>query len=136
MMPRIYISGEIASRLRAEAQNEVREECCGLLAGPDNVITHILPATNVANPPSAAYEIVPEELFKLMRQIRAAGLQLLGIYHSHPGGDNLPSTRDIERAYYPDAAYFVLSPRLEASKPIRAFSIRNGRASELEIQIV
>ena len=70
-----------------------------------------------------------------MRDIRAAGLELLGIYHSHPNSDNLPSLRDIERAYYPDAAYFIISPRADAPQPIRAYSIREGRWAELEIEI-
>jgi proteasome lid subunit RPN8/RPN11 len=66
-----------------------------------------------------------------MRGIRAAGMTLMGIYHSHPNGDNVPSPRDIERAYYPDVAYFILSPRAPA--PVRAFSIRQGRVKELKI---
>jgi len=70
-----------------------------------------------------------------MREIRATGLELLGIYHSHPAGDNVPSKRDIARAYYPDAAYFILSPKPDAANPIRAFSIRDSRATELDIQI-
>jgi len=71
-----------------------------------------------------------------MREIRGAGLELLGIYHSHPRGDNVPSARDIERAYYPDAAYFIISPQVEAPKSIRAFSIRAGRVCEIDIHIV
>jgi proteasome lid subunit RPN8/RPN11 len=69
-----------------------------------------------------------------MREIRAAGLEFVGIYHSHPIDDNRPSARDIERAYYPAAAYFIVSPRPDAPKPFRAFSIRDGRATELQIQ--
>ena len=81
------------------------------------------------------YEIAPEELFRLMREIRAAGLELMGIYHSHPNGNNEPSPRDIERAYYPDVAYFILSPHANRPQPVRAFSIREGRAIEMEIQV-
>ena len=71
-----------------------------------------------------------------MREIRAAGLELLGIYHSHPNGKNEPSPRDIAWAYYPDAAYFIISPLAGALQPIRAFSIREGCVKELEIQVV
>ncbi len=68
--------------------------------------------------------------------MREAGEELLGIYHSHPSGENVPSARDIERAYYPEAAYFILSPRGDAAQPARAFAIRDGRASELTIKIL
>ena len=92
-------------------------------------------ATNAASDPSKSYEISPEELFRMMREIRGAGLALMGIYHSHSNGENEPSASDIERAYYPDAAYFILSPREDALRPVRAFSIRDGQVAELEIQL-
>ena len=84
---------------------------------------------------AAEYAIAPKELFRSMREIREAGLEFMGIYHSHPTGDNKPSTRDIDQAYYPDIAYFILSPRKDAAKPVRAFSIRDGKTEELDIQI-
>jgi proteasome lid subunit RPN8/RPN11 len=68
-----------------------------------------------------------------MREIRADELELLGIYHSHPTGENQPSARDVERAYYPDAAYFILSPSTNVTKAVRAFSIREGQVTELEV---
>jgi proteasome lid subunit RPN8/RPN11 len=109
----------------------LRQECCGLLAGRDGVITDAFAATNAAPDTAKNYEIAPEELFRLMREIRSAGMTLMGIYHSHPNGNNVPSPRDIERAYYPDAVYFILSPR--APDSVRAFSIRDGQATELKI---
>lgn len=107
-----------------------------MLAGRDGVIARALPASNAAKNPAAEYEIAPKELFRLTREIRAAGLQLLGIYHSHPNGKNEPSPRDIDQAYYPDVAYFIISPLPNAEKPLRAFSISDGQVSELEIQII
>jgi proteasome lid subunit RPN8/RPN11 len=106
-----------------------------LLAGREGAITEVFTAANAAADTTTEYEIAPEELFRLMREIRAAGLTMLGIYHSHPNGKNEPSSRDIERAYYPDAAYFIIASHLSAPKPVRAFSIREGRATELEVQI-
>ena len=75
---------------------------------------------------ATAYEIAPAELFALFREIRAAGLECTGIYHSHPRGDNAPSSTDLKRAYYPDAAYFIVSPLPDAAKPVRAFRIRTA----------
>lgn len=117
------------------AQEVPSQECCGLLAGRDGLIARVLPATNAAGETRKNYEIAPEELFRVMREIRAAGLELLGVYHSHPNGKNEPSERDVERAYYPDLAYFILSPEADLAAA-RAFSIQNGRVSELEIEII
>jgi proteasome lid subunit RPN8/RPN11 len=135
-MPAIQISTETLTRLMTDARRDSTRECCGLLAGRDGVITHIFPAENVASDPSKNYEIAPKEIVRLMREFRAAGLTFLGIYHSHPNGENAPSARDIERAYYSEEAYFIISPRPDAPKPVRAFAIRDGRATELEISIL
>lgn len=134
-MSPIRIRAEITAELVAHARREPEHECCGLLAGREGVITHVFPAENVAADPAKNYEIAPKELFRLMREIRGAGLVLAGIYHSHPNGENEPSARDLERAYYPDVAYLILSPHADAPRPVRAFSIRDGRVTELEIQI-
>lgn len=129
----VSISKEILARMLQVARENPDRECCGLLAGREGAITRILPAANAARDTKTSYEIAPEELFRLTREIRADGLDLLGIYHSHPNGRNEPSPRDIERAYYPETAYFILSPRDDTARPVRAFSIREGRASELSI---
>jgi proteasome lid subunit RPN8/RPN11 len=126
------VLSEIADRGRREASRE----CCGLLAGRGGIITQAFPAENVAANPTTGYEIAPKEIFQMMREFRAAGLEFLGIYHSHPKGDNAPSTRDIEQAYYSEEVYLIISPQPDVPKPVRAFSIRDGRATELEIEIV
>jgi len=132
----VSIAKHVAEQLVEHARRETKHECCGLLAGRNGVIRRVFAAANAAGDPATSYEIPPEELFRLMRAIHAAGLELLGIYHSHPNGKIEPSARDVERAYYPDAAYFIVSPREDAAQPVRAFSIRDGRVAELAIEIV
>lgn len=135
-MPRvIHIHASVHTRLIEHARLTPLLECCGLLAGRDSVITTALPATNALASPTA-FEIAPRELFSLFREIRRAGLDHLGIYHSHPSGDNSPSASDIERAYYAEVAYFIISPRLKAPRPVRAYSIREGRTTELGLDVV
>jgi proteasome lid subunit RPN8/RPN11 len=136
MANRLTIQREILQEMAAQAARAPSRECCGLLAGKSGLIARILPAANAAGNPAVAYEIAPLELLRLTRAMRAENLELLGIYHSHPTGDNAPSPTDIERAYYPDVAYFILSPRPDAPRSARAFSISRGHASELEIEIV
>ena len=134
-MGEIRLARNVAVEILNHARSNPVEECCGLLAGRDGAIAQAFPAQNVAEHPATAYEIAPKELFRVMREIRGAALELLGIYHSHPNGDNQPSPRDVERAYYPDAAYFILSPCADAPEPIRAYSIHDGRWAQLEIKI-
>ena len=135
-MAATQITADTFARLTTDTRRDPTQERCGLLAGRDGIVAHVFAARNVARDPAKGYEIASEDLLRLMREIRMAGLELLGIYHSHPNGENKPSPRDIERAYYPDAAYFIISPQPDAAQPVRAFSIRDGGATELTIQIV
>jgi [CysO sulfur-carrier protein]-S-L-cysteine hydrolase len=132
----VRVFSTVASQLLAYAAETRHEECCGLLAGRDGVIAGAFPATNIAANRATSYEIAPEELFRLMREFRVAGLSMMGVYHSHPNSKNEPSPRDVALAYFPDVAYFIISPQPHAPNPIRAFSIRGNGFAELQIQVV
>ena len=131
----VRMTRAVFDRLLAEARANPNIECCGLLAGRNAVISAVLPAKNALQS-ATAYEIAPEELFALFRLMRSGDLEHLGIYHSHPKGDNSPSSSDLERAFYPHAAYFIICPNAASSRPIRAFRIIEGRPGELLLEIV
>ncbi|HEX2715206.1 MAG TPA: M67 family metallopeptidase [Candidatus Acidoferrales bacterium] len=131
----IRVRSGILARMMEEARRDPHLECCGLLGGRGALISEIFPIGN-ALASATAFEIAPGELFRFFRGIREAGLEHLGIYHSHPVGENAPSPRDIEQAFYPDVAYFILSPLPGAPRPVRAFSIREARVAELLIESV
>lgn len=129
----VRVRREVLGHLLEEARSTPDMECCGLLAGRDGVISLVLPARN-ALASATAYEIAPPDLFALFRRMRDEQLDHLGIYHSHPHSDNVPSASDVERAYYPEAAQFILSPCLDAARPIRAFRIAIGHSRELKME--
>jgi desampylase len=132
---RIQLPHDVWAAVLQCGRREPTRECCGLLAGREGVVTHVFPAVNVAPDPAKGYEIAPGEIVGMMREFRAQELEFLGIYHSHPNGKNEPSARDIELAYYSEPVYFIVSPLADAPQPVRAFSIRDGRVTELEIEI-
>lgn len=134
MAESIKVRAEILQQMLAHARREPRIECCGLLAGRDGVISAIFPATNALSS-ATAYEIDPRELFELFRYLRKKELTHLGQYHSHLSTENVPSPRDIEQAGYPDHAYFIVTLLPDAPKPIRAFSIRDGRVKDIDIVV-
>lgn len=131
----VAVRASVIDELLAEARREPQLECCGLLAGRRGLISVVLPARNFLAS-ATAYEIEPAELFALFRRMRTEGLEFLGIYHSHPRGENMPSPSDIQRAFYPDAAYFIVSPKADAARGVRAFRIVRGEVRELTIQPV
>lgn len=90
-------SGAIATVL-AEAARAAPAEACGLLLGHSGIITEARPAANLAADPARHFEIDPAALFAAHRTERAGGPELLGYYHSHPGGHPRPSATDCDHA--------------------------------------
>jgi [CysO sulfur-carrier protein]-S-L-cysteine hydrolase len=134
MPPAIRIRREILDAMLAHARATPDHETCGLLAGANSVITHFYPTANASPTPRTSYEIAPRDLFRIMRELRAANLELLAIYHSHPTSENSPSPTDVATAYYPETTYIIVSPRPGAANPVRGFFIHSGRFTELRIE--
>ena len=61
--------------------------------------------TNVLHS-AVRYRIDPAEQLAGLQPDRRSGLELVGIYHSHPNGPDGLAT-DIAEAYYPEAVYLI-----------------------------
>lgn len=61
------------------------------------------------------------------------GEELIAIYHSHPVSQPYPSPTDRVEAYYPDAAYVLVSLRTPEAE-VRAFRIgADGGVTEIPL---
>ena len=129
----VPIEGAVIDSMVEHAEQEAPLECCGLLMGQAGRITRIRRMQNLARSP-IRYEMVPRELFQFFKDLRASGLDHLGIYHSHPSSPAFPSATDISQAFYPDCTYVILSLLAPDSPSVRAFSIVEGVVAELAIQ--
>jgi proteasome lid subunit RPN8/RPN11 len=67
--------------------------------------------------------------------MRAAGLQLRAIYHSHPATAARPSEEDIRLAYDPGVSYVIVS-LAEENPAVRSFRIRALQVEPEDIEIV
>ncbi len=94
----VVIASELIERILALAAVDSDREICGLLLGIQGVIRGILPAANIADDPSASFEIDPTVLFAAHRAARDGGSAIVGCYHSHPSESCLPSVRDAAAA--------------------------------------
>lgn len=97
-MENIELTSEIVGKLRTEARRALPDEACGLLLGRAGRIELIVPARNVHPAPRTHFEIDPQALLDAHRAARAGGCQVLGYYHSHPGGRAEPSATDRAQA--------------------------------------
>ncbi|MBI3998810.1 MAG: M67 family metallopeptidase [Armatimonadetes bacterium] len=113
-------------------------ECCGLLAGRGGRVETVLRGHNADRSPFT-YRLDPQEQLQLFKQMDALGLDLLGIYHSHTQSPPYPSRTDVAKAFYPDAAYVIVSLRDKATPndqvDVRAFRIRDGVITEEELVV-
>jgi proteasome lid subunit RPN8/RPN11 len=95
-----------------------------------------LPAINIADNPTVEYLMEPHDQLRHFQAMEEAGLELLGIYHSHPSSPAYPSPTDLSMAYYPEAVYVIASLTQRESPVLRAFRILDGQISEVGFRVV
>jgi len=131
----LAIKREIVEEIIAHALQEDPRECCGILAGNDNLITHIFKLTNVEADPDK-YWMDPKEQIQTFEEIDRLNLELLGIYHSHPHSPPSPSPVDIMRAFYPTIAFFIISLLYREKPELRSFEIVKRKVKEKKYRVI
>lgn len=95
---------EVSEHARAEAPNE----CCGLLIGRFDFVSAAVRARNL-RPGPTQFLVDPADHFSAIRQARTAGLDVVGVYHSHIGSAPVPSETDLNEATYSEFLYLIVS---------------------------
>ena len=90
----IRVTRAVMKALLSHAARAAPAECCGILLGHDALIEEARPTANVAADPLRRFEIDPQALVDAHRAARAGGPQVVGYFHSHPGGRPEPSAVD------------------------------------------
>jgi len=116
-------------------RREHPNEACGILAGSDGRIDKVYSLVN-ENPSPAFYRIDSKEQFRVFREMRETGRELIGIYHSHTGSPAFPSGTDVELAYYPEAVYVIVSLMDRKNPVVKGYNICEGKISEVLLDIV
>jgi len=125
----LELSRDQAKALITHAQEEAPNECCGLLAGRNGRVERVYPGTNVDHSPYT-YLMDPKEQLAAFKDMEAAGLDLVGIYHSHTHTAAYPSRTDVPKAFYPDALHVIVSLAKRDAPDIRAFRVADGQIHE------
>jgi len=97
----------------AHARSAFPNECCGAMLGSSDGDTKsvkvAVPLENAFEGSQAArYDIRPEDLLAADREARRQGLDLIGIFHSHPDCDAYFSETDLKNSC-PWYSFVVLS---------------------------
>jgi len=95
------------------AERTYPNECCGAMLGHvRGEVKHVVDAVPLENAVAGSqterYELKPEDLLEADRAARARGLDLIGIFHSHPDCDAYFSDTDLKNSC-PWYSFVVLS---------------------------
>jgi proteasome lid subunit RPN8/RPN11 len=114
-------------------------ECCGAMLGiTDGETKRVTIAVPIENAFEGVqrerYEIAPESLLRADKEARARGLDLIGIFHSHPDCDAYFSTTDLKNSC-PWYSFVVLSVRRGEVVAAKSFlpDLDQTRADEEEL---
>jgi proteasome lid subunit RPN8/RPN11 len=99
--------------IRRHAEAAYPEECCGFLLGRADgaatVVERVVPVDNERQDSRHnRFLIQPETVLAAHQEARAAGLDVVGTYHSHPDHPAQPSEFDREHAW-PGLSYVIVA---------------------------
>jgi proteasome lid subunit RPN8/RPN11 len=116
------------------AEADPSQECCGLMlgtysAGGTKVVADLLPLDNARESEARhnRFLIGPAEMLRGERHARSLGLDIVGIYHSHPNAPAVPSQFDLDHAW-PVYSYVIVSVTANGAGPLRSWELREDRS--------
>ncbi|MEM7308774.1 MAG: M67 family metallopeptidase [Planctomycetota bacterium] len=127
-VPSLVLPARALADVRRWAQQAYPAEGCGLLVGPwpgaavAVEVRRVVSTPNLA-PPGALdrFEVDPAAHLATQREARAEGLDVIGVWHSHPDHPARPSARDAAAAL---AGWSYLIVAVEAGVDREAASFR------------
>ena len=113
-------------------------EICGLLVGSregENALVKEVYEVDSADKSEKTYSLDPLKYMKIDGDAQKRGLEILGIYHTHPATQPFPSPTDVARAHWEDSddlifpgySYLIVSLRDPSRPEPRSFQIVGKR---------
>jgi proteasome lid subunit RPN8/RPN11 len=113
----LKIHRDALDAVRSHGAEGYPDEICGIMIGPrgNRTVTEVKRARNIIVERSRdRYEIDPRDHIRIQREADAAGLDIVGYYHSHPDHPAQASRFDTDRAW---AGYVYLIVAVDGGKP-------------------
>ena len=126
----LHLKGIQFERMRTHVEACLPLEGCGLLAGRAGIVEEVIPVTNEARSP-VRFRMDPREQLRAFESMDANGLDLIGIFHSHPDGPAGPSVTDVAEAAY-NTVYIIWSHH-NGTWQANGFWIDQGRISDVKL---
>jgi len=134
----ISVPSNFVDEMIEHAVQENPNECCGILAGKDGLISALYRVRN-STPSPYRYVMDPKDQMDVMKESDELGLDLMAFYHSHTHSPAYPSETDTRMAVesgWVDFCYVLVS--LEKQEPeVRFYMVdAKGDISNEEFEII
>ena len=124
----------VFTKMHTHAASTFPEECCGLLLGvfrddqKTKSVTEGKPMSNVFQKEERfhRFTIDPREFMQADIDAEVRGLEIVGIYHSHPSAPAKPSQYDLSHAW-PALSYVVIEVRDAKATETKSWVLREDR---------
>ena len=142
-MKRLRLGREVLDRMLRHCIESYPYECCGLMLGYERedgkYVVDVVKVRNVhEGDKRVRYRIDPMEYYEVEKQAEARGLQVVGIYHSHPNVPARPSQYDLSYSF-PWYSYLIISVSGDRVNEYRAWvrddSSENPRFVEQSVEV-
>ena len=125
----LAITGRVDEAIRAHGVETYPNECCGALLGQDGVVTDVYALPNTTDEgPRRRFLVRPDDYRQAEKQASAAGVELLGFYHSHPDHPARPSQYDLDHAW-PFFSYIIVSVKAGVPEDMTSWRLRDDRSA-------
>ena len=135
---RLLTSRPHLKKVEADARARAPVEACGILVGKQKgnnfEVLDVVKASNVMDSPTR-FEIDPEELYRVIKDAEAKGLDVIGFYHSHLGYGAGPSVVDLDHMKFLSSFIWLICDISAEGVKFKAFGMRGDKLTELELVV-
>jgi proteasome lid subunit RPN8/RPN11 len=123
------LSQQLLHQIHRHLESGYPNEACGVMLGKNGVVTEIVSADNERTDSARnRYLIDPLAYMKIERGADQRGLEVLGIYHSHPDVAARPSQFDLDHAW-PNFSYLIVSVVKGKAVESNSWRLRDDRSA-------
>jgi len=138
----LRLSSELERNIRTDGETAYPNECCGVLLGEVNddgtKKARRTVTINNAREDGEQYHrflITPEDMMKAEQTARAAKLEVIGFYHSHPDHPSAPSGYDKEHAL-PFYSYVIVSVDSGKARVLTSWELTDDRVDFIQEKLI
>jgi proteasome lid subunit RPN8/RPN11 len=147
----LWITAELAEKIREHGVEAYPYECCGALLGTDLDISAFDPNENSRkisrevlslfplinrrdDSPRNRFAVTADDVREAEKAASAQGLEVIGWYHSHPDHPARPSDFDRDHAW-PWYSYIIVSVHTGVPQDMTSWRLKDDRTGYLEEKI-